>query len=104
MKPALISWILALLRLLCRPRVTALQAPCSHRGLLLPRKAQSNASPGHRRIATPLARAEAERSTNSVANRKRERTARGSKVLSGGLAAPSASVVQIIPGLKRFPR
>src|SRR5207249_9535076 len=83
MRQASISWTLALLRLLCRPRVPALLAPCSHHGLLLPRKGQNNGSRGRRWIATPLARAEAERSTNSVANRKDERTALTLELLGG---------------------
>src|SRR5207247_2668244 len=109
MKQASISGTLALLRLLycnstCgRPPVPALQAPYSHRGLLLPRKGQNNGRPGRRWIATLLALAEAERSTNSVANGKDERTARPLAGLGGGFPAPSAAVLQLIPGMKRFP-
>ena len=109
MKPASISGTRALLKRLCcnstcgRPSVPALQAPCRHRGFLLPRNGQNNGTPGRRWIATPLALAEAERSTNSVANRKDERTARPLAVLGGGFPAPSAAAVQLIPGMKRFP-
>src|SRR6266542_725614 len=102
-KQASISRIQALLMPLCRRRVPALQAPCGHRGHLIPRKGQNKVSPGRGRwIATPLALAEAERSTNFVASRKDERTALSVEGVSGGFATPSASVLQLIPGMKQF--
>src|SRR5437899_6136463 len=76
MKRVSISRSLALLRLLGRPHVPALQVPFSHRGDLPQGVGQNKVRPGRRWIATPLALAEAGRSINSVANRKDEQTGR----------------------------